>query len=78
MMQHENNSSNDSLVRENKILKEKVKNMDNTIQELNIEIQEGYKINKKLESKNNDHIEQNEKLTKENELLKKSKAQKEK
>jgi len=78
MQQHEYNSSNDSLIRENKVLKDKVKNMDNKIQELNIEIQEGYKINKKLESKNNDHIEQNERLTKENELLKKSKAQKEK
>jgi len=54
MKQHENHSSNDTLVRENKMLQDKVQNLDNKVQELNIEIQEGYKINKKLESKNND------------------------
>lgn len=78
MKTHENHTSNDSLTRENKMLQDKVQNLDNKVQELNIEIQEGYKINTKLEIKISDYMEQNEKLNKENELLKKSKAQKEK
>lgn len=41
MKQHENNSSNDTLLRENQMLKDKVQNLDNKVQELNIEIQEG-------------------------------------
>jgi len=41
MKTHENHTSNDSLTRENKMLMDKVQNLDNKVQELNIEIQEG-------------------------------------
>jgi len=34
------------------MLNDKLHNLDNKVQELNEEIQEGYKLNKKLESKN--------------------------
>lgn len=46
--------------------------------ELNKEIKQGYEINKKLELHNEDLIHTLDKIKKENELLKKSKAQKEK
>jgi len=63
---------------ENKHFKEKLFGYDNKSAEMTKEIKDGYTLNKKLEIHNEELLNSVDKLNKENELLRKNKAQKEK